>query len=176
MNLKLLVLILLPFFAVSAAAQQAQILECIGSTKVGASSNKSFNGNSYTKAQDTKILITIKNNALTVDENEFKEIETHWNINGSDAFISSHLEEKDTHYHGTYIYEVGELHEESYIYASRTIYLNRLNGEFSYSLEFYNKNIKDNWLGKLSKTQLVNGYLIREIEGKCRKSNKRQLF
>lgn len=176
MYLKSLFLILFPFCAVNTTAQQLTILECNGNTKVGVSGNKSFKLDSYAKSQDAEFLITIKDNGLTVDGNEFKELKTNWRINGSDTFISSHLEAKDTHYHATYTYEVGELGEESYIYSSRTIYLNRLNGEFNYSFEFYNGNFKDNWLGKLAKTELIKGYLIREVEGKCKKSNKTQLF
>jgi hypothetical protein len=60
MNIKSLSIICFSFFLINANAQNLTILECIGKTKVGASSTKNFSTDSYNKVQDTELLITIK--------------------------------------------------------------------------------------------------------------------
>ena len=176
MNIKSLTLICFSFFLINANAQKLTILECVGKTEVGTSNIKNFLRNSYNKVGDTELLITIKDELLTVDGDEFKKIEMSFGTRDEEAKIDGNLEAKETYFDGYYTFEQGSEDKQNYIYSRRRITLNRLNGDFTYSYSFYTKNIIENWLGKLTKTKLTDGYLDRQIEGKCKQSKKKQLF
>lgn len=176
MKFKSLFVICFTFFLINAHAQKLSTLECVGKTKVGASSTKNFSPDLYNKVEDTELLIIIKNQVLTIGDTEIKKIETNLYTRVEDLKISGDLEIKDTYYDGYYTLNQGSEESQNYTYIKHKIFLNRLNGEFVYSYGFYIKNINENWLGKLAKTKLVNGYIDRIIEGKCKQITKKQLF
>jgi hypothetical protein len=176
MNIKTMLKICVIFFAVSSNAQQLTALECVGETKVGASNSPNIHKNSLSKIDDTEILITVKEGVLTVEGMEFKEIETSYAKTEEDVFIAGYLKTKDISYEGFYTIKQWAADSKLYLYSNKVISLNRLNGEFYYSWVFHTQNIKDNWLGKLTKTNLNKGYLHRDVKGKCKKSDVKQLF
>ena len=168
--------ILFIFISFNSNANEAVVIECIGMTKFGASNEKNIHSNLLKKTADTEILITLKEGLMTVNGAEFKELIPTYAKNDGDLYIIGFLKQKDTSYEGYYSIGGWLIGSDLYHYSRKSIQLDRLNGYFSYSWSFYNHEVKNNWLGRLTKTNLNKGYLHRFINGKCKKSAAKQLF
>ena len=144
----------LGFFSFPIRAEQVTMLECSVKVKVGASSKDSFNKDSFVKDEDDSFLVSIRDDKLNVIDNfEFinRESYSYKDTDGSSEESGSYTT-SDVRYEGRDFSM--RKYATSFFYNKRSITLNRLNGEINDSWTFYIKDLKNNWLGKKTKSNL----------------------
>jgi hypothetical protein len=166
----------LGFCSFSIRAEQVTMLECSVKVKVGASSKDSFNKDLLVKDEDDSFLVSIRDDKLNVVD-DF-EYEYRKYASSSDALGSSEVYGRytisDVRYEGSYFDSM--VTNSFRHYYKRSVTLNRLNGEFNDSWTFYIKDLKNNWLGKKTKSNLNDGYVTRVRDGFCKKMTKSRFF
>lgn len=130
------------------------------------------------------LIVTINANRITINDNyEFKNIDSIFPDSSSGYLLEhGHLDVKDTYYDGYYNREkYGEfkdstdnlLDKKLYLYQHMRFRLNRLDGDFYWSLTHHGNN---SWLNDLLTVTAKEKYVNLIVEGKCKKQINNVLF
>jgi len=127
------------------------------------------------------LIVTIDGNRITVNNNyEFKNIDSKFpSPSNFNLFEHGNLEVKDTYYDGYYENEKYEKFKDAtdnpfeknlYFYQHMRFRLNRLDGDFYWSITYYGNS----WINDLLPVKAKERYVNLNVEGKCK--NKLTMF
>lgn len=166
------------------SAQSSTVLECTGTTKIGAHHSRNFPPEAFVRGEDNLLMIVIKDKSLSVDGAIFESKPVDISKMSEDVLTFDELKEMGTYFHGVSTYENGNAPSRSgvqkesalYILAEKKIYLSRLDGSFTYGESYYTHDLQNNRLGSLTRSKLKRGYVMQQVDGTCKKPKKERLF
>ena len=163
-------------------AQQPVMLDCEGTQAFSMSEQlPSFkNENKKVSGGATSILIVIQNDQILVDNKVIKNKEQ--DLNDPDTNESGNISVSPIGYAGHYSQDIylAEFRRNGtaplFTYQRLTLNLDRTNGHFEFTDEGYFRNVPSSWVSKFNTNNLQRAFVLREVSGTCRKSEKKQLF
>jgi hypothetical protein len=175
------------FFLLScmAIAQDKSFLKCDGKATVIASDEINITGkevkNAY-KVKPMSLRVVIDGARISVNGDEFKKIETTFPDDSTlQTFEHGNLQIKDTYYDGYRILERDKKFKDSsdpfekqlYFYKNTRFVLDRLDGEFTWTLTYYGTGT---WINDLLPNKVKDKYLNLEVGGLCKRDVQKVLF
>ena len=158
-------------------------LKCEGAGTVGATNGKNITNDEFkffTKLKSMSLRVIIDGARIDVNGYEYKDISTTFPDEKVDKFEHGHLTIKDTYYDGYYSLERYESYKNSdkpmernlYFYQRTRFILSRLNGDFTWQMDYFGQS----WLNDLLSVKPKDKYVHLEVNGKCKKDSVKILF
>ena len=169
-------------------AQDKSILKCDGKSSVIVSSNVNITAKEAKdvyRAKPMSLRVIIDGERIAVNSYEYKNIETKFPDKSTFyTFEHGNLEIKDTYYDGYLSVERNKIFKDAtdnplekglYFYQNTRFILDRLDGEFTWTLTYHGNT---SWINDLltNKVKDKDKYLNLEVKGVCKRDNQKILF